>query len=431
MKKYIAFLLCLIMLSSLFSCNVDKENYTDSSTGDTTDKEQNSTQSSDDTTTDNNAATDNNTTTNNNTPVDEPIFKKSEEHYIAMRAYAAVIKGEGRAIDERLGEINLKGYHFPSNNTRLKECRLLEKAVLDVDGDGIGEFVIKSPDQEYIILRYYNGKVYSYCLESCDFYKFNTDGTFYWAISPDTSASECGLSKIVFEGESLSIKSLYSLKGTELCEYFVEGEAVTEREYYNYRKDIRKKTMNFSYFDLTPLYPINSEQAWNLANEYWNNQDGSRDAGAGSFWINNIVLIEAPSSDTDHYRVSIQTESYSSDTSYGNECMPPYFVKEIDQILINAFTGEIITPEEIAANGKCISLDEAIEIAKNNCNYVDFDKEGSNYRVELDVNRAAPDHVYNIVVQKLMDDHYFIYSHTWIDKYTGEIISPYYMYGKG
>jgi hypothetical protein len=111
--------------------------------------------------------------------------------------------------------------------------------------------------------------------------------------------------------------------------------------------------------------------------------------------------------------------------------MPPNFVKEKDQILVNAFTGEITTPEEIAANGKCISLDKAIEIAKNNCEYIDFDKEGSNYRVELNVNEPAPDHVYNIVVQKLMDDHYFIYSHKWIDKYTGEIISPYYMYGKG
>jgi hypothetical protein len=369
MKKYIAFLLCLIMLSSLFSCNVDKENYTDSSTGDTTDKEQNSTQSSDDTTTDNNAATDNNTTTNNNTPVDEPIFKKSDEHYIAMRAYAAVIKGEGRAIDERLGEINLKGYHFPSNNTRLEECRLLEKAVLDVDGDGIGEFVIKSPDQEYIILRYYIGKVYSYCLDSCDFYKFNTDGTFYWAISPDTSASECGLSKIVFEGESLSIKSLYSLKGTELCEYFVEGEAVTAKEYHNYRDGFRAGAMDFSYLDLTPLYPINAEQAWNLANDYWDNQDGSRDAGAGSFWVNNIVLIDIPSSDTDYYRVSLQQERYSR-AQEGYECMPPSSIREIDQILINAYTGEITTPEEIAANGKCISLDEAIEIAKNNCEYI-------------------------------------------------------------
>ena len=429
MKKYIAFLLCLIMLLS--SCNSDKENNTASSNNDTTDKEQNSAQSSDNTATDNNAATDNNTTTNNNTPLDEPLFKRSEEHYIAMEAYAAVIKGETCAIDERLGEINLKDYHFPSNDTRLEECRLLEKAVLDVDGDGIGEFVIKSPDQEYIILRYYNGKVYSYCLNSCDYYKFNTDGTFYWAISPDTSAMECGLSKITFDGDSLNVRSLYSLKDPMLCKYFVDGKAVTAKEYHNYRDGFRAGAMDFSYLDLTPLYPINAEQAWNLANDYWDNQDGSRDAGAGSFWVNNIVLIEAPSSDTDYYRVSLQQERYSR-AQEGYECMPTNFVKEKDQILVNAFTGEITTPEEIAANGKCISLDEAIEISKNyRREYIDFDEEGINYRIELDLDEEAPDHVYTIVIKELVNDHYVHYSLDWIDKYTGEIISPYYLYGKG
>lgn len=429
MKKYIAFLLCLIMLLS--SCNSDKENDTASSNNDTTDKEQNSAQSSDDTTTDNNAATDNNTTTNNNTPVDEPIFERSEEHYISMRAYAAVIKGETCVIDERLGEINLKDYHFPSSDTRLEECKLLEKAVLDVDGDGIGEFVIKSPDQEYIILRYYNGKVYSYCLDSCDYYKFNTDGTFYWAISPDTTAMECGLSKITFDGDSLNVRSLYSLKDPMLCEYFVEGEAVTAKEYHNYRNGFRTRAMDFSYLDLTPLYPINAEQAWNLANDYWDNQDGSRDYGVGNVWTNRIVLIDIPSSDTDYYRVSLQQERYSR-AQEGYECMPPSSIREIDQILINAYTGEITTPEEIAANGKCISLDEAIEISKNyRREYIDFDKEGINYRVELDLDEEAPDHVYTIVIKKFVNDHYVDYSLDWIDKYTGEIISPYYMYGKG
>ena len=422
MKKHIAFLLCLLMMLSLFSCNVDKEADTDPATDDTANKEQNATQPSDDTATDNNADTDDDTTT------DEPIFERTEENYIAMRMYTAVIKGEVCIIDEHLGEINLKDYHFPSNNTRLEECKLLEKASLDVDGDGIREFVIKSSDKEYVILRCYNDKVYSYCLNDCDYYKFNTDGTFYWAIS---SAMECGLSKITFDGDSLNVRSLYSLKDPMLCEYFVEGEAVTCKEYYNYRDGFRTEAMDFSYLDLTPLYPINAEQAWNLANDYWDNQDGSRDYGAGNVWTNRIVLIDIPSSDTDYYRFSLQEEHYSK-AQEGYECMPPRFVKEKDQILVNAFTGEITTPEEIAANGKCLSLDEAIEISKNyHREYIDFDKEGINYRIELDLDEEAPDHVYTIVIKELVNDHYAHYSLDWIDKYTGEIISPYYMYGKG
>ena len=422
MKKHIAFLLCMLMMLSLFSCNVDEEADTDPSTDDTANKEQNITQPSDDTATDNNADTDDDTT------ADEPIFERTEENYIAMRMYTAVIKGEVCIIDEHLGEIKLKDYHFPSNNTRLEECKLLEKASLDVDGDGIREFVIKSSDQEYVILRCYNEKVYSYCLNGCDYYKFNTDGTFYWAISLDTSAMECGLSKITFDGESLNVRSLSSLKDPQ-CEYFVDGKAVTAKEYHNFRDGFRTIAMDFSYLDLTPLYPINAEQAWNLANDYWDNQDGSRDYGVGNVWTNRIVLIDIPSSDTDYYRVSLQDERYSK-AQEGYECMP-HSVKEIDQILVNAFTGEITTPEEIAANGKCISLDEAIEIAKNNCEYIDFDKEGINYRIELDLDEEAPDHVYTIVIKKFVNDHYVDYSLDWIDKYTGEIISPYYMYGKG
>lgn len=424
MKKHIAFLLCLLMMLSLFSCNVDKETDTVTSTDDSANKEQNATQPFDDTATDNNADTDDDTTT------DEPIFERTQENYIAMQMYTAVIKGEACIIDEHLGEIKLKDYHFPSNNTRLEECKLLEKASLDVDGDGIREFVIKYSDQEYIILRCYNDKVYSYCLNGCDYYKFNTDGTFYWAIYPDSSTMECGLSKITFDGDSLNVRSLYSLKGPMQCEYFVDGKAVTAKEYHNYRDGFRTEAMDFSYLDLTPLYPINAEQAWNLANDYWDNQDGSRDYGVGNIWTNRIVLIDIPSSDTDYYRVSLQEERYSR-AQEGYECMPPRFVKEKDQILVNAFTGEITTPEEIAANGKCLSLDEAIEISKNYREYIDFDKEGINYRIELDLDEEAPDHVYTIVIKKLVNDHYVHYSLDWIDKYTGEIISPYYMYGKG
>ncbi len=73
--------------------------------------------------------------------------------------------------------------------------KLHRQAMLDLDGDGTAEHIIQSPDQEYIILREYNGKVYSYCLDSCDYYRFNTDGTFFWCNSPKTVERECGLSK--------------------------------------------------------------------------------------------------------------------------------------------------------------------------------------------------------------------------------------------
>lgn len=355
------------------------------------------------------------------------------EAEIAMEMYEAAINDEICVFDERSGEIKLKSLRFPSNDTRLDACKLLMKAIPDIDQDGVNEYVIQSPDHEYIILRYCNGKVYSYRLDTDDFYQFNADGTFYWYDSSVADGEECGLSKIIFDGETLIVKSIYSLKYFEnptKYEYFVEGEDVTEDEYYAYRAhNIHKAKMKFSQFELTCAYPITAEQAWNLANVYWDHQDGRSECGAGTIWTAGIVLIDTPNSETDYYRVAFQVEWNSGGGREGHECLPPHHINVHDQILVNAFTGEIVA-STYDPNGKGVSVEEAIEIAKKDCEYIDFDTEGNGYRVEHNVNEPAPDHVYVIVIQKYDTDHYSFYNSVWIDKHTGEIIFPYYMNGK-
>ena len=409
MKKYIAFLLCLMMILSLVSCDLNEDQDAPS---------QNANPPS---------GSIENDTTNHNTST---LISDAEK---AMEMYEAAINDEICVFDEHFGEIKLKSLRFPNNNTRLDECKLLTKAILDADQDGVNEYVIKSPDNDYIILHYYNGKVYSYCLGIGDFYNLNTDGTFYWYGASVAGEWECGLNKIIFDGETLNIKSIYRLKYSENpamnYEYYIEGEAVTEDEYYDYRShNIRKERMKFSQFELTCSYPIPAEQAWNLANAYWDNQDGRTDGGAGTVFTARIVLIDTPNSDTNYYRIAFQVE-FTSKVEEGGECMPPYHINSYDQILVNAFTGEITT-SAYESNGKCISIEKAIEITKNDCEYIDFDNEESGYRVEYAVNAIAPDHIYVIVIQKYVVDHYSVDTVRWVDKYTGEIISPYYMYGK-
>ena len=405
MKKFVAALLCLMMLLSLFSCD-RTEDKNISQTDPEAPKE----------------------SENNDT-----VPSETEK---TMEIYKAVINGELCVVDENLGETKLKSLRFPSNDTSLDECKLLTKAIFDIDQDGNSEYVIQSPDNEYIILRYYNAKVYSYYLYSCDFYNFNTDGTFYWCNSPNTVGMECGLSKIIFDGEKLNTKSIYSLKYSSKYEYFVEGEAVTEDEYYDYRSQIiHKDEMKFSQFELTHLYPITAEQAWNLANAYWDNQDGRSECSAGTNWTARIELIDTPSSETNYYRVAFKVEWSSNGGGEGDECKPPHSIHLHDQILVNAFTGEITTPA-CESGSKCISVEEAIEIAKNHEAYMNgdtYDKynEENGYRFELDVNEAAPDHIYVIVVLKYDTDHYSFHTRTWIDKYTGETVFSYYVNGKG
>ena len=177
-------------------------------------------------------------------------------------------------------------------------------------------------------------------------------------------------------------------------------------------------------------YPVTAEQAWSLANEYWDGQNGSRDCGAGTVWTAKITVSDTPIQDGKYYTADFLVEWRSNVGRDDGESTEPYYVQTKDRILINAFTGEITTPACEAGN-KCISVEEAIEIVENHCKDADLDNGKNAYRGELDVSEPAPDHIYVIVVQKIVDNDYAYETEYWIDKYTGEIVTPYYMYGKG
>jgi hypothetical protein len=404
MKKRLAFLLCFMMTFSLASCILEPAATRDTAANTIT----------------TNLPTESGESTTNTSPVSNEI---------AMEMYEAAIKGEICVIDERLGEIKLKACRVPSNNVRIDECNFLTKSILDLDGDGVDEFVIKSSDYDHIILRYYNGKVYSY-----GFYinQLNTDGTFYWSDSSVTGDWSVGLNKIISEGETLITKNIYRLKFSKnptQYEYFIEGKVVTSDEYYDYRAHhYPKESMKFSQFELTSPYLITAEEAWDLANEYWDHQDGIGEGGAGTIWIAHIALIDKPNSETNDYRFAFQVKWYSGGGQDGYECMTPYDIQIKDEILVDAFTREITTPACEAGN-KCISVEEAIEAAKNHRTYMSghICNEENGYRVEHVPHATAPAHYYVIMIQKYDT----VTDVIWIDKYTGKAISPYYMYGKG
>ena len=413
MKKYIALFLCLIMMILLVSCDLTQENKgAESSTAPIEEQPEKDVTEGEDTT----GSTESTRVT---------------EAERAMQMYDAAIRGEICVVDERLGEIKLKDCRFPSNNWPLSACKILYNAILDMDGDGVNEYVIKSPDHECIILRYYNDKVYSYWLDTVDFYNFNTNGSFHWYDSLEEDEWECGLSKLVFEGSTLNVKSVYSMKYSSnptKYEYFIGGEVVTKAEYYSYRADIRYERVKFSQFELMPRYPITAQQAWNLANAYWDNQDGAQGADAGTIWTARIVLIDTPNTETNYYRFAFQVECNVGGGQEGYECMPPRDFKVADQILVNAITGEVVA-STYDPEGKVVSVEEAIEIAKDHATDVNGEicNEENGYRVEPVVTYSAPDHFHVIVVRQ----HDTIIDRLWIDKYTGELVHSYYLYGKG
>ena len=328
MKKRAAFLLCLIMTLSLFSCDLYKNADSLPTNGGSTDLTDGSTDS---------------------------ITSPPSEAEIAMEMYEAAINDEICVIDESLGEIKLKDCLLPGDNVKLAECKFLNKAIPDMDGDGINEFIIQSEAKDHIVLRYYMGKVYSYCFDGSSLYNLNTDGSFYW-LNTD-SASDWkdlyssgklvhGLSQIEFDGSSLSIKEIYVTKQAgsdiESYEFFVDGKQITEEEFGDYyRSNHRNKTsVSFSPLDISCDYPISSEKAFELASKYWEMNSGMTEGAAGTLILHRLVILEKPDGDTPSYRIRWQMEAYHTHVPDDWYSLPPHSVRPYKEIYVDATTGE-------------------------------------------------------------------------------------------
>jgi hypothetical protein len=326
MKKYIAFLLCLILVLSLFSCELNGNS--------------NSTDLNDD-------------STNENTT------SKPTESDIAMGMYESAIKGEICVFDEHQGEIKLADCLFPSNNLRLGECEILSKAILDMDGDGINEYVIQSEAKDHIVLHYYSGKVYTFCFDSSNFYNLNTDGSFYWIDSYESENCTRGSNQIVFDASSFNIKEIYRINQTSPYdygdgdhEYYVGGKQITREEFIDYygANHRNKRGVIFSPLDISCEYPISSEKAFELASNYWGFKSGMEEGAAGTYYILKIVILEKPNGDTQSYRIGKQAEGYTTHAIDSSSAQPPQSVSIYEELFVDAITGECFEEDKPIEN---------------------------------------------------------------------------------
>ena len=208
MKKYIAFLLCLIMILSLISC-------------DTTDK---------------NKDTENDIPSTENTQISE-----AER---AMEMYEAVLKNEIKVYETDIEEYNyLKDCKTPYNRIPLCELERLRYAYMDVDGDSVKELVIDCGDT--LILRYYEGTVYVYPFTFRNMYQLNTDGSYNW--NHTGQDFEYGENQLVFDGAELKPKEIWSIvnDGEPNAEYYIGDKQVSQEEILKYIEDNPKTKVEF------------------------------------------------------------------------------------------------------------------------------------------------------------------------------------------
>ena len=276
---------------------------------------------------------------------DDNTTPQPTEAEIAMQMYEAAIQDEICVVDERLGEIKLKACRFPSDSIQLGECEILGKAILDMDGDGINEYVIQSEAKDHIVLRYHHGKVYSYCFDSSHFYNLNTDGSFYWSDSYESENWSRGLGRMAFDGSSLSIKEIYRIKHKnplnfyENQEFYVDGKQITSGEFSDYYRSNHKKAATFTPLDISCAYPISSERACELASDYWGFESGMSEGAAGTRIVHRIVITEKPNGDTLRYRICWQMEGYSNHVPDGYYSLPPKSVITHQELFVDAITG--------------------------------------------------------------------------------------------
>ena len=253
MKKCIAFLMCLTMVVSLFSCR--KNDLKGEETVTTDDQKGEETITSNDT---------------------DP----SSSNAIAMQMYEQTLNG-------------LASYTTPYSGIPLCECENLGYAYVDLDGDSINELIIDCGDT--LILRYYEGTVCFYEFTFRSLYYLQTDGSYSW--NHTGSDFEYGENQIYFEGSALKTRELWRIvnDGEPDAEYYIGDKKVTQEEISKYFEDNPKTRIEFSPLEVSWLNKISRYEAITIAENYWKSfnieENGYRVVRAVNRWAPDSVYV--------------------------------------------------------------------------------------------------------------------------------------------
>lgn len=270
-----------------------------------------------------------------------PIRRASGEGEIlsqaetAMEMYEAVLENEIKVYEIDTQEYNyLADCKTPYNRIPLSDCAQLKYAYTDMDNDGINELVIDCSD--ILILRYYEGTIYLYPFTFRQLSHLYIDGSYSWNHTGENF--EYGVSRIYFEGTELKTNELYRIvnDGEPNAEYYMEGKRVTEKELLKNINDGPEFWLQFDPLEVSWQKEITSEEALQIASEYWGTEDGFTDYGAGSMWINRIMILDPPSSAWGYYHIGLQIDHYGRDEND----LRVLLGSSMEHLFVNSVTGK-------------------------------------------------------------------------------------------
>lgn len=311
MKNSIAFLLCIILLLTLFACsrtNTDPDTPSDSDTENTT------------------APTEEETTTesqeeeSSTPPVEEesaPSVSNEIENQRALEAFGAVMRNEITMY--------YPAYQSTWNEIYFQQIGLAQttpsyQALIDMDQDGIKELIL-SYDEARILLHFENDLVYGFDKGINSMITIYTDGSFSWSYYSDKFGSEYGISRISFDNGKPKYHELSRVEN--YTKFYLNGVQVTEEQYNTHIENRVKTSIEFEPFDLSLLDP-NRAWAIELASEHWGIKDGDFHPETGYRY--RVVCTE---NNGDIYRVSLYC------------FVRNYYYEHVELALVNIKTEEI------------------------------------------------------------------------------------------
>ena len=212
--------------------------------------------------------------------------------------------------------------------TPLRKMDSINYAFVDLGEDGVDELVIDCGDT--LILRYYQGVLYSFEFTFRSLYYLKTDGSYSW--NHNGSDLVYGENQIFFEGSELRSKELWRIvnDGEPTAEYYIDGKQVSQAELQQYFEQNPKTEVVFSTFEASWKNKVSASQAYELAKLYWADFEIEK----------NGYLVDHGANDQAPLSVYVLLLRRFVDDHYST----------IDEIWIDVNTGDAIVP--FTADGK-------------------------------------------------------------------------------
>lgn len=269
----------------------------------------------------------------------------------ARQAYLDALEGRIKVYNTTTNEqIYLRDCKTPYMQAPLSDVANLGYAQVDLDGNGVQEFVIECGDT--LILRYYEGTVYLYEFTFRNLYYLNANGTYSW--NHNGVDFEYGEKRIAFDGVKLALKELWRIvnDGEPNAEYYIDIQRVTKEELLRYLDEMPKvERLEFKPLTLPLGQKITSEEAWKIANAHWRDAEGRTD-GACSTRLTARVFLQADPYDNigDYHFVLLSEHRHSFSDVEG--CSDVCYVSINKHVLVDAITGECKPYVEYSYDGK-------------------------------------------------------------------------------